>query len=70
MLCKNHSSAICRSVEPQGMEWERVEQRIIKISHRIGEVFPFAFIFLFTKILFSHDLFFSLAISIIVSPIK
>lgn len=63
MLCKNHSSAICRSVQPQGMEREHVEQRMIQISHRIGEVFPSAFIFLFTKILFPHDLVFSLAIS-------
>lgn len=62
MLCKKHSSAISRRAEPQGFEREHVEQRMIKISHRIGEFYPFAFIFLFTKSI-PHDLFFSLAIS-------
>lgn len=41
MLCKNHSPAISRRVEPQGVERKHVEQRMIKISHRIGEVFSF-----------------------------
>lgn len=62
MLCKNHASAISRRVEPQGVEREHVEQRMVKMSHRLGELFPFAFIFLLTKSI-PHDLVFSLAIS-------
>lgn len=62
MLCKNHSSAISRRVEPQGVEREHFEQRMIKMSRRSGDFFPFAFLFLLTKSI-PHDLVYSLAIS-------